>query len=440
MLSKFIHWLNEIIWQGDIATLPVWKQKLVRLLQILILVARDLSTGMITLHAMSLVYTTLLSFVPLLAVSFSVLKGFGVHNQVEPLLLSLLEPLGEQSIQITENVVGFVENMKIGVLGALGLGLLLYTVISLIHKIESAFNFTWRLNGTRSFFQRFSNYLSVILVGPVLIFSAVGITASFKSQPFINSIQALPFASDVIQQGGRLLPYILIIAAFCFVYVLVPNTRVKVKSALYGAIIAGILWRATGVLFASFAASSTGFTAIYSSFAILLLFMIWLYLGWLILLIGASICYYHQHPESLRWELEPAELDAQMQENLAFLLMIEIGKAFNHPEKQSPTGNDLIHGLCIPYNMTKRMLNNLEVCGLIVKVKDKESRYLPAQSIDQIKLVDILRVARNIEGKGLQSQLFKSSEISQLQQDIERCQQQVLAGQTLQDLVLLSLE
>ncbi|MCK4708124.1 MAG: YihY/virulence factor BrkB family protein, partial [Gammaproteobacteria bacterium] len=347
---------------------------------------------------------------------------------------------GEQGVQITANIVGFVENMKIGVLGALGLGLLLYTVISLIHKIESAFNFTWRLNGTRSFVRRFSNYLSVIMVGPVLIFSAVGITASLKSQPIIDSIQTLPFASDMIQQGGRLLPYILIIAAFGFVYVLVPNTRVKVKSALYGAIIAGILWRWTGVLFASFAASSTSFTAIYSSFAILLLFMIWLYLGWLILLVGASICYYHQHPESLRWEPEQTELSAEMQESLAFQLMIQIGVAFNQTDGQSPTQKNLADGLRIPYNMTKHMLNNLEDCGLIVRVRDKESRYLPAQSIDQIKLIDILRVARKTDGNGLQGQLYKSSEVSRLQQDIEQCQQQVLADRTLQDLVLSTLE
>ena len=438
MLKTLIPLLNKTIWEDDIIIFPVWKQKLVHLLQILILVVRDLSRGTITLHAMSLVYTTLLSLVPLLAVSFSVLKGFGVHNQIEPLLLGVLEPLGEQGIQISKNIVGFVENMKIGVLGSLGLGLLLYTVISLIHKIESAFNFTWRLNGTRSFIQRFSNYLSVILVGPVLIFSAVGITASFNSESIIESIRVLPFASDVIQQGGRLLPYGLIIAAFCFVYVLVPNTRVKFKSALYGAILAGILWRWTGVLFASFAASSTSFTAIYSSFAILLLFMIWLYLGWLILLIGASISYYHQHPESLRWESEQTELSAELQESLTFQLMIQIGKAFNQADGVSTTQKSLATGLKIPYNMTKHMLNNLENCGLIVQVKDKESRYLPAQSIDQIKLIDILRVARKADNNSLQGQLYKSSEVSRLQQDIEQCQQQVLADRTLQDLVLSS--
>ena len=440
VIKTLLTQIHKTIWLDDVLAFPMWQQKIISMLRIFSLVARDLSGGMLTLRAMSLVYTTLLSFVPLIAVSFSVLKGFGVHNQVEPLLLGMLEPLGEQSIAITSKIVGFVENMKIGVLGALGLGMLMYTVISLIQKIESAFNFTWRLTTKRNFTQRFSNYLSVIMVGPVLIFSAVGIMASFKSQPIIDSIQSLPFAADLIQLSGKLLPYVLIIAAFSFVYILVPNTRVKFKSALYGAIVAGILWRGTGVLFASFAAGSTSYTAIYSSFAILLLFMIWLYLGWLILLIGASISYYHQHPERLRWKSDQSSFSAVMQESMAFQLMLEIGSAFYKPDKFIPTQENLAKRLKVPHTMTNRMLNNLEDCGLIVRVIDRENQYLPAKSIDQIKLIDIHRIARMLEDNGLLSQLQKSSEIGRLQQDIDHSQQQVLANKSLQDLVLSNIK
>ena len=111
---------------------------------------------MLTLQAMSLVYTTLLSLVPLIAVSFSVLKGFGVHNQVEPMLSSVLAPLGDKGAEITSKIIEFVENTKAGVLGSLGLVLLFYTVVSLIQKIERSFNFTWRISKPRPFAQRFS--------------------------------------------------------------------------------------------------------------------------------------------------------------------------------------------------------------------------------------------------------------------------------------------
>jgi membrane protein len=208
-------------------------------LQIMSMIGRDLMGGMLTLRAMSLVYTTLLSIVPLLAVSISVLKGFGVHDQLEPTLVSLLAPLGEKSVEISAHIVGFVENLKIGVLGAVGLSLLIYTAISLIQKIESAFNHTWRLQSSRNLMQRFSDYLSVILVGPVLVFSAVGITASLGSNEIVSLLNALPYMNDLIRLAGKILPYILVIAAFTFVYLLVPNTRVHPRSAFYGALIAG---------------------------------------------------------------------------------------------------------------------------------------------------------------------------------------------------------
>ena len=433
-----IQQLHDSIWQIELQSLAFWRQKAVRFLQIVLMVVRDVSRGMLTLRAMSLVYTTLLSFVPLLAVSFSVLKGFGVHNQIEPLLLNLLEPLGTKSVEITSNIVGFVDNMKIGVLGALGLGVLMFTVVSLIQKIESAFNYTWRIKTVRSLSQRFSSYLSVIMVGPVLVFSAIGITASLRNQAIIDAINALPYAGEFIALAGKLLPYGLIILAFTLVYLLVPNTRVKLKSALYGAIVAGILWRWTGLLFASFAGGSTSYTAIYSGFAILLLFMIWLYLGWLILLIGASIAFYHQHPEKVQWDDESIAISAVMRENLAFQLMLEIGLQYSLPDGFVPTRKNLAARLKIPQVMTVGMLNNLESFGLIARSAEIESRYLLLQDSEKIKLIDILRAARNADDKGLQNQLQKAAVVSQLQLDIERSLQQLLAEKTLKDLILQS--
>ena len=109
-----------------------------RLLWVLV---RDLLEGQLTMRAMSLVYTTLLSLVPMLALAFSVLKALGVHNQLEPLLAEALAPLGPRSVDITGSVIGFVENIQVGVLGSLGVALLFYTAISMIQKIENSFNF-----------------------------------------------------------------------------------------------------------------------------------------------------------------------------------------------------------------------------------------------------------------------------------------------------------
>jgi membrane protein len=158
--------------------------------------ARDLAEGQLTLRAMSLVYTTLLSLVPLLAFSFSVLKGFGVHRQVEPLLYEFLQPLGEKGAEITEQIIGFVDNVRGDVLGGIGLALLIYTVISMIQKVEDTFNYIWQVQKSRSLARRFSDYLSVILVGPVLMVTAMGLLATISSSAAMQAIAEVePFGS-----------------------------------------------------------------------------------------------------------------------------------------------------------------------------------------------------------------------------------------------------
>ena len=430
---------NHFIWDYERDELNPILQAIRHFLQIMALVIRDLRQGLITLRAMSLVYTTLLSFVPLLAVSFSVLKGFGVHNQIEPFLLNFMSPLGDQSVEVTNNIVGFVENMKIGVLGALGLGMLMYTVISLIQKIESSFNYTWRLSAHRNLAQRFSNYLSVVMVGPVLIFSALGISASLQSQSIVNVIENLPYMGDVIKFLGLLIPILLVIMAFTFVYKLVPNTQVGFKSALYGAVISGILWKMTGSLFATFAGGSTSYTAIYSGFAILMLFMIWLYLGWLILLIGASISYYHQNPQSLRYQERRYTFSAHMREKLTLQLMLAIGRAHYQPEKYKATLEVLMNTIKAPHSMTQRMLQCLLNSHLIVLSEGPDAHYLPASSIDQITLAEILSIARNAEDEDLTAQLQTDRLVDDILHKISRAINDSVDDKTLRDLVLESL-
>ncbi|MFT5664380.1 MAG: membrane protein, partial [Gammaproteobacteria bacterium] len=387
------------------------------------------------LRAMSLVYTTLLSIVPLLAVSISVLKGFGVHDQLQPALTSLLAPLGDRSVEISDQIVGFVDNMKIGVLGALGLSLLIFTVMSLIQKIETAFNHAWHLKGNRNLMQRFSNYLSVVLVGPVLIFSAVGITASLSSNTVLNLLNQLPYMNDLLHLVSKLLPYLLVISAFMFIYLLVPNTRVKVKSAFFGALVAGFLWESVGVLFTSFVGGSTSYTAIYSGFAIVLMFMVWLYLSWLILLIGATIAYYHQHPERLKWRQISTRLSAKMREQLALQVMRNIALCYDQQSDMLPTIDNLANYQQVPVETLTRMLGALEQDGLVRQSNDEVAQYLPSRSLSQIKLLDVLRSARDAEDEKQTMQLHSDEAVAQLLKRIEIDIETRLGQQTLEDFI-----
>lgn len=224
---------------------------------------RELINGEITLRAMGLVYTTLLSITPLLALSFSVLKGFGVHNQLEPLLLQFMAPLGSKAAELTQQVLGFVDNIQVGALGVVGLVTLLYTVLMMMQQIENAFNHLWQLPTNRSFHKQFSKYISVIMVAPIILFTMFGLLSSLSHTAIAEQLSSHSSWNNLLQ----LIPVLLVIAVFTFIYIFIPNTRVKFLPALGAGTIAGIAWQTGGGLFAAFVVNSGPQTAIYSVFA-----------------------------------------------------------------------------------------------------------------------------------------------------------------------------
>ncbi len=435
MLTELPKIIEDWIWQVDLHHSSILHVSSIRLLRTFYAIFRDLIGGHLQLQAMSLVYTTLLSLVPLLAVSFSVLKGFGVHNQIEPLLLNFLEPLGNKGVEISSQIIEFVENVKAGVLGSLGLVLLLYTVISLIHKIETVFNYTWHVKQTRPFVQRFSDYLSVILIGPVLLFSAIGSTASFMSTAFIQKLVAIKPLGLVVESTATLVPYLFIIGAFTFVYIFVPNTKVHFRSALLGAVLAGILWQTIGWGFALFIVSSTQYAAIYSGFAILIMFMIWLYLAWLILLVGSSIAFYHQHPEYL--SARKLHISNRLRERIALLSMYVIAKSHFKGGK-SWSKERLSQYLGVPTATVTHVLNGLEKEGLLILAGAKTQVYIPARAPETILIKDILTLVRmDKENKHFNDSMLPTEpRVEQLISNIEAAVNNVLEDLSLKDMVL----
>lgn len=358
---------------------------------------RDVLSGQLTLHAMSLVYTTLLSIVPLLALSFSVLKALGVHQKMEPFLFQFFQPLGPQGVDLAEKILGFVDNMKVGVLGSVGLALLVYTVVSLLQKIERSFNMIWRVPDMRSMAQRFSNYLSVIMVGPLLMVSAIGISATIFSSTFVQAlIEIEPFGS-LILVISRFTPFFLVVGAFTFVYIFMPNTRVKLRYAFIGGLIAGVSWQAAGMLFASFVAGSARYAAIYSSFAIGIILLIWIYLNWMILLLGASLAFYLQNPGSVA-KRRQVQLAPELQEKVALATMWLVAKPFSEG-RPAPQQEALEQQLKVPGEVTRALSDKLIRAGLLTLAGRQGDQLAPGRALDLITVGEVLRVVRNDEDR-----------------------------------------
>ncbi|MGZ8245275.1 YhjD/YihY/BrkB family envelope integrity protein, partial [Methylomagnum sp.] len=349
----------------------------------------DVTDGGLDLRATSLVYTTLLSLAPLLAVSFSVLKAFGAHNQMRPLLLQMVAPLGPQGAELTDRLIGFVNNLEVGVLGFTGFALLFWTVLSLLQKIEDSFNHIWRVQKSRSLRRRFSEYLSVLMVGPVLVFSALGLMASMTSHGIVQAIIALEPFGTLYFWLGKLLPTLFISIAFAFLYAFLPNTLVSLRAALTGGIAAGVAWRLTGGLFAEFVAGSTQYAAIYSSFAILIVFMIWLYVSWLILLLGVDVSFYAQHPRYLRMARRETQFGQARFRRVGLWIMALLAERFWRGEPPW-TLAELTARLDLPDLAIADALERLRERGLVLPVEGSESAWVPAREPCVLMVADIL--------------------------------------------------
>lgn len=433
--NGFMHFL----WGRSTVELPWWEGAVVRALRIIYVIAANFVNGEITLRAMSLVYTTLLSLVPLIAVSFSVLKGFGVHNEIEPLLRNFFAPLGPQGDVVTDRLIGFVDNVKAGVLGTVSLGFLIYTVISLLQKIEETYNHIWHVSQSRSLGKRFTHYMSVLMVGPLLMISAVALTATLMSTSFIQTVTSYEPFGTLVKAVTGLVPYLMVIAAFTFTYVFIPNTHVRLSAALTGGVIAGALWQTAGWLFAQFVATSTNYTAIYSGLAIVLVFMIWLYIAWQILLIGASIAFYQQHPEYLIADQQPdRHLSGRMREKAALALMYWVGRDF---EAQAPAHWGclrLARQLHLPVPGVRGLTERLVRDGLLLESGGHATTfYVPARPLEKITLAEIIASARTQGEKRYSNYASMPAEgpVDDLIERLDRARAEVLAGATLKDMV-----
>ena len=353
--------------------------------------ARDMAEGEITLRAMSLVYTTLLSLAPLLALAFSLLKAMGVHDKLEPVLEQLLQPLGDEAPAISQQLIGFVDNMRVGVLGFLGVIMLIYTAVSMITKVESSFNFIWKIGGTRGFTKRFSEYLVVLLIGPMVVFAAIGLTASARSNHIVMDVMAIePFGSAILFLT-KMLPYLLIFGVLAFIYAYIPNTRVQMKAAAIGGLFGGVVWQSASVAFASFVANAN-YKAVYSGFAVVIVLLLWIYVGWLIILMGCRLAFYVQYPRFLPGTAEPAPPSSRAAEFLALRLMALIGRRFLAGE--APLGfEDLRCRLAVPAEHLERTVGGLLLREVLAEVQPGR-KLLPARDLESYSVTQLWLWAR----------------------------------------------
>jgi membrane protein len=426
--SKF----DDLVWGETLERRGIAGRVFAIVLRYLYGLIRDMFSGELTLRAMSLVYTTLLSIVPLIAFSFSVLQGFGVHNRLEPLLFELLSPLGDQGAEITKKIIELVDGVRGGVLGGISLAFFIYTAISMVQKLEESFNYVWYVAKPRNLAKRLTHYTIVLLIGPVVIVIALGMIASLRSTTVVQFFLTSEALGPVFVATSKLTPYLLVFAVFTFLYMYMPNTRVRFRSALVGGIAGGFIWATLSTIFTTFVVYSSRTQLIYSGFAVAIITLIWLYLNWIVLLIGAQLAYYFQNPAFLRIGRREPRLSNSMRERLALNVMLLVARTFRDPDR-TITANQISEALHIPSITLEPVIEALDAGGLLVSTEKED--LLPGRDISTIQLDDILSVVRVHGETGSYRNPEWSKEIDALGEDLDDAVLKTVGTRTIVDLL-----
>jgi membrane protein len=393
---------------------------------------RDLLGGKLNLYAMSLVYATLLALIPLVAFSFAVMKLMGVHHIIRPLVFEFFRPMGDAAGTFTERVMLFADRVRGGLVGGVGLVLLVWTLIGTVKRLEDSFNFVWRVDVARSFGRRLTEYLALLLLGPVLIGAVTLLSRLAADSAPLRALAALPSLERLYAVWLVVGPCVIASACMTVLYIFLPNTRVRLKPALVGGIAAGVLWALVGRAFAVLVLYSARLTLIYAGFAIVVAALVWTYLGWMIFLLGAQVSFYVQNPGYMRLGLRELRLSNADTERLALSIMYLVGKSHQEGALRYDVAA-LSAELNFPGAAVARLCDALKEAGLLIATGS--DLLVPGRDCAQIRLIDIIAVARHRSEGQVQLGHGTPAAVQALFDQLEAAWRDSCAHHTLSDLL-----
>ena len=397
---KLQQFLLKDLWSVKLEEYPPKMKFLFKYLRIVVLALRGSYENKVTVRASALTYYTLMSIVPILAMGFGIAKGFGADKYLEQQLMESLKGQEEIMNKLIAFSNSLLERTGGGVLAGIGIILLFYSVAKVLSSIEESFNDIWKIEKARTFSRKFSDYLSMMLIAPILLIASSSISVYLATQvdTIAKQIELIGYISPLIMFVLKFIPYLLIWILFSVMYVVMPNTKVSTQSGIIAGIIAGSLFVITQWLYIDFQVGVSRYNAIYGSFAALPLFLIWIQLSWLIVLFGAEVSFANQNVDMYEFESETERISTNSRRTLSLLVVNFIVKRFEKGEEPL-TVLELSKNLKIPVRLMRVLLNHLIQCKIISETIDSNTKsvaYQPAQHIDNFSVAFIINSLDNL--------------------------------------------
>ena len=388
MLSKIMHFLTTDIWRLRLKNYPPKKSFFIRQLRIVVLAVRGYAEDKCKFRASALTFFSLLSIVPVIAMMFGIAKGFGLQEKVEAQILEKMQGQQEIAQRLIEFSNSLLENAKGGFMAGIGVVFLLWAVIKLLSNIENSFNDIWGIKKPRTFGRKFSDYISMMLICPILLVmsSSATVIVSTQISQLILKLPLHPSISSLILMALRLLPYCTIWVIFTFVFIFMPNTKVNWSSGILGGVVAGTMFQVAQSVYINFQVGQAKHNAVYGGFAALPFFLLWLQISWLVVLFGAEISFAHQNVDTYEFEPDCLSVSQKYKRKLSLLVTHLLVKNFCSCRRPLYAG-EISQKLEIPIRLVRQIIFELVECGILSEARinaDKEVAYQPACDADML--------------------------------------------------------
>ena len=390
LFKRLVHFFTRSLWRVTERDVSRSRYKSYNLLKITIQTIKCFIKDRVWIRAAALSYTTLFSIIPIMALLFAIAEGFGFSNIMERFLRDGI--VENSSVDMIMNFIdNYLEYAKSGVFIGVGIAMLLWAVIALADSIESNMNMIWDVKKPRSYFRKLTDYMAIFIVFPLIIVMYAGVSIFMTT--IYQNLAAYELISSFVHICVKLAPYVISGLIMTGLFLFIPNTKVRFKNAFIPGMITGFIFQAFLYIYIQIQMSVSSYNAIYGSFAIIPMFMLWADISWSIILFGVEMSYVSQNIELYNFGEETDNVSRRYHDFLCVVVMSLICKRFEKGE-QPYTASELSDAGEIPIRLTHRLLDELEEAGLIFgfssDAKSEIEHYLPAMAISQLSVGHLL--------------------------------------------------
>lgn len=390
-VQRAIQFVREELWEVQPEPRTAAARALA-VLQFAVMIAQGFVRDQLLLRASALTYFTVLSLVPLLAITVSIATAVGMTGNFAAIVADQMLAVSPEA---KSKILEFVENANLRALGTIGAATLFLTTVFGISNIERSLNRIWGVTQDRTWGRRLPDYLAVLVIAPILTFVALSLVTTFRSQAGVDRLLQLPGVTLLYAHGLKQVPAVILSLAFAFLIWFLPNTKVRPSAAILGGLVAGFLVVAAQNVFIGASVGAARADVLYGAFAPILLLFVWLYFFWAIVLFGAEVAFAYQNLDLYRREVRGQQPSPAAREAIALCITLEVARTFRYGYP-GWNADDLADELKVPVRTVRDLVNRLEHDGILSERRDRDEHegYQLGRPAERILVTDVIGCIR----------------------------------------------